>query len=77
MVSETPFFNSRSPKNVISCIGDGMGFKAVKAAGYYASGEMGTLSFEAFPHRAEMATYSADSPYDRRCCNCHGDGTQS
>jgi alkaline phosphatase len=39
-----------------------MGFEAVKAAGYYAYGETGTLSFEAFPHRAEMATYAADSP---------------
>jgi alkaline phosphatase len=62
MVSESPFFNSRSLKNVIFCIGDGMGFEAVKAAGYYAYGETGTLSFEAFPHRAEMATYAADSP---------------
>ena len=62
MVSESPFFNSRSLKNVIFCIGDGMGFEAVKAAGYYAYGETGTLSFEAFPHRAEMATYAANSP---------------
>lgn len=62
MVSESPFSDSRSPKNVIFCIGDGMGFEAVKAAGYYAYGETGTLSFEAFPHRAEMATYAANSP---------------
>jgi alkaline phosphatase len=39
-----------------------MGFEAVKAAGYYAYGETGTLSFEAFPHHAEMATYAANSP---------------
>ena len=39
-----------------------MGFEAVKAAGYYAYGKTGTLSFEAFPHRAEMATYAANSP---------------
>lgn len=62
MASELPFFDSCSPKNVIFCIGDGMGFEAVKAAGYYAYGETGTLSFEAFPHHAEMATYAADSP---------------
>lgn len=62
MVSESPFFDSGSPKNVIFCIGDGMGFEAVKAAGYYAHGETGTLSFEAFPHHAEMATYAANSP---------------
>ena len=51
-----------SPTNVIFCIGDGMGFEKVKAAGMYAHGEAGTLSFEAFPHRAEVTTHSADSP---------------
>ena len=62
MVSELPFFHSCFPKNVIFCIGDGMGFEAVKAAGYYAYGKTGALSFEAFPHHAEMATYAANSP---------------
>lgn len=62
MAPESPFFHSDSPKNTIFCIGDGMGFEEVKAAGYYAYGETGTLSFEAFPHRAEMATYAANSP---------------
>ena len=61
MAPESSSFEPRSPKNVIFCIGDGMGFEAVKAAGYYASGETGNLSFEAFPHRAEMATYAANS----------------
>lgn len=49
-------------KNVIFCIGDGMGFEKVKAAGMYANGEAGTLSFEAFPYRGEVTTHSADSP---------------
>ena len=62
MVPESSSFKPRSPKSVIFCIGDGMGFEAVKAAGYYASGETGNLSFEAFPYRAEMATYAANSP---------------
>ena len=48
-------------KNVIFCIGDGMGFEKVKAAGMYAHGAAGTLSFEALPYRAEMTTHSADS----------------
>ncbi len=39
-----------------------MGFEQVKAAGMYAHGTPGTLPFEAFPHRAEMTTHSADSP---------------
>jgi hypothetical protein len=39
-----------------------MGFEQVKAAGMYAHGAPGTLPFEAFPHRAEMTTHSADSP---------------
>ena len=62
MVSESSFFDSRLPKNVIFCIGDGMGFETVKAAGYYAYGKTGTLSFETFPHHAEVATYAANSP---------------
>ena len=48
-------------KNVIFCIGDGMGFEKVKAAGMYVHGEAGTLSFEAFPYQGEVTTHSADS----------------
>ena len=51
-----------SPTNVIFCIGDGMGFEKVKAAGMYAHGKVGQLSFEAFPYQAEVTTHSADSP---------------
>lgn len=42
-------------------IGDGMGFEQVKAAGIYANGSAGTLSFESFPYQAEVTTWSADS----------------
>ena len=62
MVSESSSIGPRFPKNIIICVGDGMGFEAVKAAGYYASGEKGTLSFESFPYHAEMATYAANTP---------------
>lgn len=48
MTSESSPISFRFPKNVIICIGDEMGFEAVKAAGYYASGETDTLSFERF-----------------------------
>ena len=58
--SSTP--PSGAPKNVVLLIGDGMGFEQAKAAGMYAHGAPGTLPFEAFPHRAEMTTHSADSP---------------
>ena len=51
-----------SPTNVIFCIGDGMGFEKVKAAGMYAYGEVGGLSFEGFPYQGEVTTHSADSP---------------
>ena len=61
MASESSPISSRFPKNVIICIGDGMGFEAVKAAGYYALGETGTLSFEAFPYHAEIKTYAANT----------------
>lgn len=49
------------PKNVILLIGDGMGFEQVKAAGIYANGEPDSFCFEAFPYRAQVTTYSADS----------------
>lgn len=62
MASESSPISFRFPKNIIICIGDGMGFEAVKAAGYYASGETGTLSFETFPHHAELKTYAANTP---------------
>ena len=48
-------------RNVIFCIGDGMGFEKVKAAGLYANGEAGTLSFEVFPYQGEVTTHSANS----------------
>lgn len=62
MVSESSSIETCLPKNIIICIGDGMGFEAVKAAGYYASGKTGTLSFEKFPYHAEIQTYAANTP---------------
>lgn len=52
----------KAPKNVILLIGDGMGPEQVKAAGMYAHGTPGKLSFEQFPHQGEIMTYSADNP---------------
>ena len=49
------------PANVIFCIGDGMGFEQVKAAGMYAAGSAGAMCFEAFPFRGQVATYSTDA----------------
>ncbi len=62
MDSDSLSIGANFPKNVIICVGDGMGFEAVKAASYYASGEIGTLSFEQFPYQAEIATYAANTP---------------
>ena len=50
------------PHNVILFIGDGMGFEQVKAAGIYAHGTSGTLSFESLPYQGEVTTTSADNP---------------
>ena len=47
-------------KNVILFIGDGMGFEQVKAAGMFATGRPGTLSFESFPFRGSVNTGNAD-----------------
>ena len=46
------------PKNVIFCIGDGMGPNQVQAASYY---ENAPLSFELFPYQGTVTTYAADS----------------
>ena len=46
------------PKNVIFCIGDGMGFNQVQAAAYF---DGAPLSFEALPHQGSVTTYAADS----------------
>ena len=45
-------------RNVILCIGDGMGPEHVKAARYYAGTH---LFFETFPYQSAMTTHSADS----------------
>ena len=44
-------------RNIILCIGDGMGPEQVKAARYYAGTN---LFFETFPHQSTMTTGSAD-----------------
>jgi len=49
------------PTNTILFIGDGMGYEHVAAAGYYANGTSGTLSFERFPYQGEVTTYSASA----------------
>ena len=58
--SDTRVSQPEAPKNVVFFIGDGMGFEQVKAAGMYANGAAGTLSFEKFSHGAELETYPAD-----------------
>ncbi len=45
-------------RNVILCIGDGMGAEQIKAARLYAGYD---LSFESFPFQSIMTTESADS----------------
>ncbi len=50
------------PTNVILFIGDGMGYGQVAAAGLYAHGASGTLSFESFGCQAQVVTSSANSP---------------
>jgi len=50
-----------APRCVVFLIGDGMGFEQVKAAGLFLNGQEGTLSFESWPHKAAVSTYSASS----------------
>jgi len=46
-------------RNVILCIGDGMGPEQVKAASYYAGTN---LFFESFPYQSTMTTAPANDP---------------
>jgi len=59
-ISDPAPVRSDKAKNVILFIGDGMGFEQVKAAGMYASGESGTLSFESFPRIGSISTNNAE-----------------
>jgi len=45
--------------NVVLLIGDGMGFEQVRAAGIWAHGREGTLSFEQLPHQGRVTTQAA------------------
>lgn len=54
--------NADPPRNVILCIGDGMGPEHVRAAGLYLHGEAGTLSFESFEAIGTVSTHAADDP---------------
>ena|GEM_PF-346456 len=54
----TALVHAEPPKNIVFCIGDGMGFNHVKAAHDY----IGTnLIFETFPNQATVMTYAANS----------------
>jgi alkaline phosphatase len=48
-----------TPKNIILCIGDGMGFASVQAAAQFSSGKDVALCFQSFPHQASMTHDSA------------------
>ena len=58
--SRSQVAHSAPPRNVIFFIGDGMGFEHVKAAGMYANGQEGTLSFENFAYQGQLTTHPAD-----------------
>lgn len=51
--------NGPVARNVILCIGDGMGPEQIKAGGIYATGKAGSLGFEQFPYQGQMTTAPA------------------
>jgi alkaline phosphatase len=56
---------SAKPKNIIVCIGDGMGFNHVKVSDYYEFGEEGNQIYEQFPIKLAMSTCSTgNGSYD-------------
>lgn len=50
------------PKNAILFIGDGMGHAQVDAGSLYVYGRRGALSFQQFPHSAQMSVRAANAP---------------
>jgi alkaline phosphatase len=48
------------PKNIIFFIADGCGYNQVDAASYYTFGETGKQSYEQFPIRYGLSTYSTN-----------------
>lgn len=56
------FAQTRSPKNIILVIGDGMGHSCIQAAGYYITGKDNGLFFENFPVMTWQSTYNAKNP---------------
>ncbi len=54
-------FTQVDAPTVIFVIGDGMGQSHIDAASHYLEGETGFLSFESFPVRGTVTTYSADN----------------
>ncbi|MDP8232694.1 MAG: alkaline phosphatase [Candidatus Zophobacter franzmannii] len=56
-----------TPKNIIVCIGDGMGFNHVKVGDYYEFGEEGKQAYENFPVKLAMSTWSlTNGGYDSK-----------
>ncbi len=52
------------PKNIILIIVDGGGFNHIDALDYYANGKKGSQSFEKFPVKLAVTTYSAGGSYE-------------
>jgi len=50
-----------APRRIILMIGDGLGPVQVEAAGVFAHGEAGSLSFESLPHAGMVSTRSANN----------------
>jgi alkaline phosphatase len=46
-------------RNIVLLIGDGMGFEQIRAAGMYANGITGSLSFEELPYKGSVNTLNA------------------
>ncbi|XP_063828779.1 alkaline phosphatase isoform X2 [Ostrinia nubilalis] len=61
-------WNTRTAKNVIVFVGDGMGPNTVTATRMYKGGESHRLVYEKFPHIGLLKTYSADKMVPDSAC---------
>lgn len=54
------YSGTEAPRNIILCVGDGMGYEQIKAGSLFCSGKEEGLSFQSFPIQGELKTASAD-----------------
>ncbi len=64
---------TKSPKNIIFLIGDGMSYNTVTATNYYKNGSDNTVSYQSFPFVSAMSTFNGTPSQEYRSDYAWGD----